>query len=48
MMQDKFGQKVKFNIYGQKKHLLSRFGVQFFGDLNHSIEERVAFSHFGL
>lgn len=48
MMQDKFGQKVKFNIYGQKKNLLSRFGMQFFGDLNHGIEERVAFSHFGL
>ena len=48
MMQEKFGKKVKFNSYGPKRHILSRFGVQLVGDLNHSIEERVAFSRFGI
>ena len=48
VMQKKFGKKVKFNVYGKKKNILSRIGMRLLGDLNHSIEERLALSRFGM
>ncbi|MEM9638628.1 MAG: S49 family peptidase [Pseudomonadota bacterium] len=48
MMQERFGEKVKFRRYGVRKPLLSRFGAQIMGDALHGIEERSAFAQFGL
>ena len=48
VMQKKFGKKVRFNVYGKKKNILSRIGMRLLGDLNHSIEERLALSRFGM
>lgn len=48
MMQDRFGEKVKFRRYGVRKPLLSRFGAQIVGDALHGVEERSAFAQFGL
>ena len=48
MMKDRFGDKVKFQSYGVRKPLLSRFGAQMADDAIHSIEERSAFAQFGL
>ena len=44
----KFGEKVRFRIFGQKKSILSRFSTQVFGDMSYSIEERAAFARFGM
>ncbi|KKN87956.1 hypothetical protein LCGC14_0252970 [marine sediment metagenome] len=48
MIKQRFGDKVKFNRYGTKKGLLSRFGAQVIGDAVDSIEERAAYARFGL
>jgi signal peptide peptidase SppA len=48
MIKQRFGDKVKFNRYGTKKGLLSRFGAQIIGDAVDSIEERAAYARFGL
>ena len=48
MMQDRFGEKVQFKRYDQKKPLLSRFGARVIDDALHGIEERSAFAQFGL
>ncbi|MBW4707205.1 S49 family peptidase [Roseobacter sp. YSTF-M11] len=48
MMQERFGQKVKFRRYGLRKPLLTRFGAQVVDDALNSIEERSAFAQFGL
>lgn len=48
MMKKRFGDKVRFRVFGQKKSLLSRFGMRIFGDVTHSIEERAAFARFGM
>lgn len=47
-MTARFGDKVKFRRYGQRKSLLQRFGAQILGDAIASIEERAAFARFGL
>ncbi len=47
-LKNKFGGKVRFRAYGQKKSILSRFGMNMLGDLTHSIEERAAFARFGM
>ena len=47
-MKNQFGDKVLFRVFGQKKSILSRFGMSLLGDLTHSIEERAAFSRFGM
>ena len=47
-MKDRFGDKVKFRRFGQKKSLLSRFGGQITDDVFAGIEERAAFARFGL
>jgi signal peptide peptidase SppA len=48
MMKSRFGDKVKFRRYGQKRSILSRFGAQIIGDAVASVEERAAFARFGL
>jgi serine protease SohB len=47
-MKDRFGEKVQFRRYGQKKPLLARFGAQIVDDAVAGIEERAAFARFGL
>lgn len=48
IMKNKFGDKVKFQVFGQKKSILTRFGMHVLGDVSHSIEERAAFARFGM
>ena len=48
MMQDRFGDKIKFKRYGAKRGLLSRFGAQMVQDAVQGIEERAAYARFGL
>lgn len=48
MMKERFGDKIKFRRYGQKKPLLARFGAQIVGDTVAGLEERAAFARFGL
>jgi len=47
-MKDRFGDKVKFRIYGQRKGIMSRFGLSLLNDLAYGIEERAAFARFGM
>lgn len=47
-MKDRFGDKVKFRKYGEKKSLLSRFGMSVMQDAIHTVEDRAAFARFGL
>lgn len=48
VLKDRFGDKVQFRRYGQKKPLLARFGAQIVDDAVAGIEERAAFARFGL
>ena len=48
VMKDRFGDKVRFRRYGQRKPLLARFGAQIVDDAVAGIEERAAFARFGL
>lgn len=48
VMKQRFGDKVQFRRYGQKKSLLSRFGAQIVDDTVSGIEERAAYARFGL
>ena len=48
VMKDRFGGKVKFRRFGQKKSFLGRFGAQIIDDTVASIEERAAYAQFGL
>ncbi|SFS22210.1 S49 family peptidase [Yoonia litorea] len=48
VMKERFGDKVKFRRYGQKKPLLARFGAQIVDDTITGIEERAAYARFGL
>ena len=48
VMNDRFGDKVRFRRFGQKKPLLSRFGAQIVDDALGSIEERASYARFGL
>lgn len=48
-MQEKFGDKVKFNVLGQKKSLMSRFGVQAaVGDAIASVEDQALWAQYGV
>jgi signal peptide peptidase SppA len=48
VMKARFGDKVKFRRYGQRKPLLARFGAQIVDDAIAGIEERAAYARFGL
>lgn len=48
VMKDKFGKKVTFRRYGQKRGFLSRIGASVIDDAIAGIEERAAYARFGL
>ncbi|MEP1386879.1 MAG: S49 family peptidase [Yoonia sp.] len=48
VMKDRFGEKVRFRKYGEKKSLLSRFGMSMMQDAVYLAEDRAAFARFGL
>lgn len=48
VMKERFGDKVRFKRYDQKKPLFARFGAQIVDDAVAGIEERAAFARFGL
>ncbi|MEO0359405.1 MAG: S49 family peptidase [Pseudomonadota bacterium] len=48
MMNARFGDKVRFKVFGPKKRALARFGLSIFNDAVHGIEERAAFARFGM
>ena len=48
IIKNKFGDKVKMRVFGQKKTILSRFGAQFINDISHNIEERASYARFGM
>ncbi len=48
VMKARFGDKVKFRRFDQKRGLLSRFGARVMNDAMGSIEDRAAFARFGL
>ncbi len=48
VMQDRYGDKVKFLRYGPKRGLLQRFGARVLGDAMASVEERAEYARFGL
>ena len=45
---EKYGHKVRFNNFGQKKSILSRFSSKILGDITYTIEERAAYARFGM
>ncbi|WP_163848945.1 S49 family peptidase [Pseudooceanicola aestuarii] len=47
-MKKRFGDKVRFRVYGPKKGLLSRIGALVLDQTATTIEERAAFARFGL
>jgi serine protease SohB len=47
-MKEIFGDKVKFQVFGPKRSLLSRFGAQMALDAQLALEERALFARFGL
>ncbi|MFP7674235.1 S49 family peptidase [Marivita sp. S0852] len=47
-MKDRFGDKVKFRRYEQRRPLLSRFGAKLTSDALSAIEERAEFARYGL
>jgi signal peptide peptidase SppA len=47
-MQEVFGEKTRFRVYGMKKPLLSRIGMQAAAEALGTIEERAAYARFGL
>lgn len=47
-MKERFGKKIQFRRFGQKKPLLARFGAQVVDDAVSGIEERAAYARFGL
>lgn len=48
MMKARFGDKVQFRKYGDKKSLLSRLGMSVMRDAVSVVEDRAAFARFGL
>ncbi len=47
-MKKKFGDKVRFRKFGQKKSLIQRFGARAISDAMTTVEDRIAFARFGL
>jgi serine protease SohB len=48
MMKERYGEKVRFRVYGPKRGLLQRIGASVFSDTVAAIEERAAYARFGL
>lgn len=47
-MKERYGDKVRFRRYGQRRSLLSRFGLSLAADALAQVEERAAYARFGL
>lgn len=47
-MKERFGDKVKFVLYSQRRPLLSRFGAQLVGDVLGAVEDRALHARYGL
>jgi serine protease SohB len=47
-LKDRFGDKVRFRVYGPKQGWGKRFGMSIIDHSLNSIEERAAFAQFGL
>jgi len=47
-MKELFGDKVRFQVYGQKRSILSRFGGQVIADTAAHMDDRALWSRFGL
>ncbi|GLQ35926.1 multidrug transporter [Amylibacter marinus] len=47
-LKEKFGDKSKFNVLGQKKSFLSRFGLSMADGVLGSVEERAQWARFGM
>ena len=47
-MKQLFGAKTRFQYYGRKRSMLSRFGMSLTQDALAGLEERAAFARFGL
>ena len=47
-MKERFGDKVKFSVYGQRRGLFRRFGTSVMNDAIGVVEERTAYARFGL
>ena len=48
VMKERYGKKVKFKIYGQKKKWFQKIGAALLYDLTDALEEKAAFARFGL
>lgn len=48
VMKERYGKKVQFRKYSEKKSLLSRFGMSMMQDAMGAVEDRAAFARFGL
>lgn len=48
LMKERFGEKVRFTNYSQKRSLFQRFGARIVDDALTSVEERAAFARFGV
>ena len=47
-MKEKFGEKIQFRVYGQRRSPFSALGTSMIESASHHIEERAAFARFGL
>lgn len=47
-MKERYGDKVRFRVYGARRGVLSRFGLNLMNDAVTQIEERAEFARFGL
>lgn len=47
-MKERFGDKVKFAVYGQRRGLFRRFGMAIVADALGQVEERIAYNRYGL
>ncbi|MFT4783161.1 MAG: signal peptide peptidase SppA [Paracoccaceae bacterium] len=48
VMKQRFGDKVRFEVFGPRRSLLQRFGSQVIGDVVGTAQERALFARFGL
>lgn len=48
VMKEKFGEKVKFQVYGPKRRFMQRFGLSIVDEALSGLNERAAFARFGL
>ena len=48
ILKERYGEKVRFRLYGQKKSLAQRFGTSLYHSASIMLEEKAAFARFGL